>query len=561
MVSRDEALKELARRELERRRSAPSTIGDVVKSGAAGVAQGALDLAGLPGTIADAMNSGGQWVLRKGYELATGKEPSPQGGIVERFAAGPTPEVNAAMIGSGANPLSGEKFRRAAASVTGGATEYEPKTRSGKYARTVGQFLPGAATMGVNPGNLIRFGVLPGIASEGAGQLTEGTAVEPYARIAAALLAPAIPSVAGRAITPFRVPAERRAAADVLRAEGVKPTAGQITGSKGLAYAESELGGGRAAQMMDDQAEAFTSAALRRVGGSGRATSDNISAIRNQLSQGFDDIAARNTVRADSQLASDMSRTIQEYGRVLPSEQRQIVSNVGQDIVDRFRAGSGFMSGLDYQTIRSRLTKRAHNARGSDNELAGAWRGLRDALDDAMGRSVSPNDAARWRELRTRWGNLEVIEKAAVGGGEDAAMGIISPARLRQAAAQGNRGGYARGEGDFAELSKAGQALLTPLPNSGTAPRTAVRNMGTAIPAAIGAAAGSAGGPGGSLAGALIGAATPFVAGRTLMTRPVQAYLANEMLSVPRVADRRLSAIAAALLSRSEPQAPMIEAR
>jgi hypothetical protein len=539
----------------------PSTVEDVAKSGASGIARGAMDLVGLPGTLADAMNAGGQFALRKGYELFTGNAPSPEGGVFERMAAGPTPEVTEALGGL-QNPLSGAKFRGVASDLTDGATEYKPQTTEGKYASTIGEFLPAAATMGLNPSNLFRFGVLPGGASEFAGQMTEGTWAEPYARFAAALVAPAAVPLVKRAITPFGLDPVRSQAAQTLRAEGINPTAGQVTGNRTLKYAESELGGGKAAQMMQDQAEAFTSAAMKRAGGSGRATSDNMRALRDRLSQGFDDISARNTVRADPPLVTDMNRTIQEYGRVLPAEQRQIVSNVGQDIVDRFRAGGGSMTGRDYQSIRSRLSKRAQNARGSDNELADAWRGLRDALDDAMTRSVRPDDAAEWGELRRQWGNSKVLERAAVGGGEDAAMGLISPARLRQAAAQGNRGGYARGEGDFAELSKAGQTLLTPLPNSGTAPRTRMQNLGASLPTVLGAGVGgSAGGIKGGIIGAMAGAAAPYAAGRTLMSRPVQAYLANELLSAPRVADPRHAAIVAALLGQMAPQTPRLEGR
>lgn len=504
----------------------PSTAVDMLKSGASGLARGAMDLAGLPGTIGDALDAGGEWLMEK--------------------AGLPTRSQKMQELGlDPGNPLSGSKIRQAASGATGGATEYQPQTTAGDYTSTVAEFIPGAATMGLNPGNLLRFGVLPGLASEGAGQATEGTELEPYARIAAALVAPAVPSMAARAITPFKIDPARKAAAAVLAKEGVKPTAGQITGKKGLQYAESEIGGSRVAQLLDDQAEAFTDAALRRAGGGGRATSDNMAAIHDRLSKGFDDISARNTLTADPQLVTDMNRVMAEYGRVLPSEQKQIVNNIAQDIVDRFKAGKGAISGADYQSIRSRLSKRAQNARGTDNEMADTWRGLRDALDAAMDRSIAPGDAGEWANLRRQWGNKKVLERAAVGGGEDAAMGLISPARLRVAAAMGkNRGGYARGEGDFAELAKAGQTLLTPLPNSGTASRVNARNIGAGVLAGGGAL--TAG-----LPGMVAGMVAPTVAGRALMSRPVQSYLANELLSAPRVADPRYAAIVAALLGRT----------
>jgi hypothetical protein len=70
-----------------------------------------------------------------------------------------------------------------------GNTLYQPQTGPEEYFRTIGQMLPGAvlAPGGVT-GNLLRYGVLPGILSETAGQLTEGTAAEPYVRFAGALV-------------------------------------------------------------------------------------------------------------------------------------------------------------------------------------------------------------------------------------------------------------------------------------------------------------------------------------------------------------------------------------
>lgn len=327
--------------------------------------------------------------------------------------------------------------------------------------------------------------------------------------------------LAEKAISPFKTSPERIAAANYLQQEGVPLTAGQKTGSDWLRYRESELGGAKAAQVMDDQARAFTDAAMRRAGGSGLADSDNLSSLYGSLSQGFDDVSSRNALQLDRGLAQDMLGTLSEYNRVLPAEQRQILGNIASDIGDRIKAGNGTMTGRDYQTIRSRLTKRATNVRGSDNELAGAYRGLRDALDSAMERSINPADAGKWGELRRQWGNLKVLEKAANGGGEDAAIGMISPARLRMAASSGRQGGYARGAGDFDKLAKAGQALMTPLPNSGTAQRMAAQGIAAAIMGGVGSA-------GAGPAGLALGLAGPAVAGKALMSGPVQRYLSNQ---------------------------------
>lgn len=77
-----------------------------------------------------------------------------------------------------------------------GFEPYEAKTTPGKYAGTAASFVPGAAAMGGIGGGLkaamqsaVRYGIIPALFSETAGQATEGTAVEPYARTGAALVA------------------------------------------------------------------------------------------------------------------------------------------------------------------------------------------------------------------------------------------------------------------------------------------------------------------------------------------------------------------------------------
>lgn len=332
-------------------------------------------------------------------------------------------------------------------------------------------------------------------------------------------------------VSPFATSPEREAAVQTLIQEGVPVTAGQRTGSDTLRYAEGELGGSKAASMMDNQAEAFTNAAMQKAGGSGRATSDNISKLSDQIGKQFDEISARNTLKVDRGILNDMNAANVQYGNVLPTEQKKIFGNLGDDIVQKFKDGQGAMSGEVYQTARSRLSRMANSYKQSDPEFSQAIRGLRDALDNGMERSIRPEDAGKWALARQRYGNLKVLENAAVGGGEDAAMGLISPARLRMAASSGKKGAYARGEGDFANLAKAGQAVMTPLPNSGTASRAAVRGAFSTLGGIAGAAGG--GGLPGGLAGAAAGVAVPYIAGKGLMSAPVQAYLGNQVATGP----------------------------
>ena len=76
----------------------------------------------------------------------------------------------------------------------------------------------------------------------------------------------------------------------------------------------------------------------------------------------------------------------------------------------------------------------------------------------------------------------------------------------------------------MADLARAGEALLRPLPQSGTAPRQAAANTFASIGGML--AGGAAGGP----PGAVFGAIAPAVAGRMMLSRPVQNWLGNQRL-------------------------------
>jgi hypothetical protein len=151
------------------------------------------------------------------------------------------------------------------------------------------------------------------------------------------------------------------------------------------------------------------------------------------------------------------------------------------------------------------------------------------ALDAAVQNNLkNPADAQAWQQARHQWYNLLTIEKAAGGPTEGAAFGLISPSKLTQAIDSMKRGAYVRGKGDFADLARAGNAIMKPLQDSGTASRLAPY-------AKLAAMAGGfmAGGvPGLVTAGA--GAYAPTVAGKLMMTPLGQRYLLNQVLNARR---------------------------
>jgi len=480
------------------------TVSDTVKSLGIGVAEGAIGLAGLPGLIqkgAGYLND----MLPENVRMS--RDPSMQL---------PTPD----SIQKGIEEYTGEF--------------YKSKSGLGQTARTVGQFLPGAA---IGPGGMVTKlavqGVIPGLASEGAGKLTEGTAAEPYARGGAALLA----GLGGaRAITPFRVPEERLNQVNVLRNEGIDDiTAGQVTGRTSLRNFESERGGRGAENISTNQGEQFTAAALRRANiDAPRATPEVMDQAFTRIGQEFDRLAARNPLQIDNLFAHEMAAVQQEYQLLANPLQRQVVNEAINDVIGVVQRHNGVIPGEVYQTMRSRLDRAARGA-GQDIQFRDAMYGIRNTLDEAMERSLNrtnPQDVGAWREVRNDYRNILVLERAASGAGEGAAQGILSPSALRNATtSQHGRRNYVRGDGEFAELARAGEAILKPLPNSGTPGRMSAQMLGTGIPGVVGAigGVGASGGYEGATPGFLAGAILPHLMGRAAVSRPGRTYLGNQV--------------------------------
>lgn len=169
---------------------------DLAKSAGSGIMRGVTGLVGLPGDffkfVGEKADAASEW--------ATG-EKIPD--AVKR-----NPVITA---------ISSESINQKIDSATGQPiTSYKPQTTAGKYAQSVGEFVPGAL---LGPGGVVRNavgGVAGGLASEAAGQATAGTKYEPYARVAAGVAAP-LASAYGitRAMQPS-VPGASRGAAGKL---------------------------------------------------------------------------------------------------------------------------------------------------------------------------------------------------------------------------------------------------------------------------------------------------------------------------------------------------------
>lgn len=492
-----------------RQPSITDTAADVAKSGGIGLVQGAIGLATLPGNI----EMLGRMGVDKAAEFIGLESPNtvadqklPHYGDAKKFIEGYTGEF------------------------------YQPQTTAGKYARTIGEFAPMAIGGPVGLAGKAARVAVPAVASEAAGQATEGTAAEPWARAGAAIAGSFAPSVATRAVSPSPVPNPRLKSVRTLEREGVTSlTAGQKTDSTPLRWMEASsqdipFAGKRAKVLQEQQADQFTRATLKRAGiDADRATPEVLNDAFVKLGTQFDDMASRSFLNADTQFAQSISKALRDYELLTPPpSQAPLVKKFADEfgkLIQQQRANPSqpIMTGQVYQKWRHDLDEYARAAQKADpgSQLPTTLYALRNAMDDAVERGLPKSAKAEFAKTRRQYKNLLTIEKAASGAGPNAVEGVISPAALRTATKTGNLRDYTRGRDDLSELARAGVSVMTPLPQSGTAPRAMAMNM---LNLGLGAGGATMFGPMG-----LALAAAPQVTARTLMSAPVQRYLGNQL--------------------------------
>lgn len=442
-------LEEAERRGLDRD---PSTAEDVARALPRGVVRGGISVAGAGGDI------------REGLTAATGFIAR-QFGLDEQQAE----KIARGVLRSSGLLLRGPTSEQIEAGVESEFGEFqEPRTRAGQFTQTIGEFTPGAFAPGSPFIRLLQV-VMPAVVSETAGQLTEGTPLEAPARIGGALVGGGGVAGVRRAVTPGRV-RDPQVLEDVatLEREGVRSiTAGQRLGDPRLKKQESLSEFSAAARTAERGKEEFTREALRRAGiDAERATPEVIDAAFDTIGSTFDQLQARNSIVITPRLRAQVKRLVDEFQDQLPEQATpRIVRNLPDRIANKRR-----LSGTEYKELRQAISNVSRGTKDSlvSRPLNAIIRELDDAAELTMA-VENPSDLGGFREARRQFRNLLVIEKASLAAGEEAARGLISPARLRQAAVniEGGRQ-FLRGRGEFTELARSGVSVLSPPRSSGT---------------------------------------------------------------------------------------------
>jgi hypothetical protein len=449
--------------------------------------------------------------LRGGLDSLIGAAPAPQGGV-EQFARG---------AGEGVVD---------AASMAVPAAAVARTARAGSMAQGVGQALAAQP-------------LVQGAAGAVGGGVAETTG-SPLTGAMAALATPLGLAGARRVVTPMPVRnAERDALVRTLETEGVPVSAGQASGSGFVRNVEAAmeqlpLTSGPARQQALGTERAFTAAALRRTG----ETADNagpqtLTAIRNRLGREFNEIGQRHDLQVTPALDQELAG-IRTGLRFLPDDIRNAVRSRLDQIEEALVVppqGSNaapIVPGRAYLLLDSSMG-RTQRQGGPLGAAVGDIRDrLRTAMDASIAQSANPEDAQRWAEARRQYANLMVVARAMSGSGASIAEGRLSPPTLLGAVRNSTSPqGVAFGAGDLNDLARAGQAVLRPVPDSGTAGR------GAAISALTGGglvgSLASGGDLGTTAATAAVAGLMPRAAQAVMNTGPAQTYLRNQRAAGP----------------------------
>lgn len=429
---------------------------------------------------------------------------------------------------------------------------YKPKTVPEQFISTVGEFAPAAIGGGASLGAKAAQVAAPALLSESAGQLTKGTAAEPYARVAGGMLGGVATNFGARAVTPAgKVDGVRANNVAELNRQGVNSLlAGQKTGHKMTRALEdasvSMPGGGRTTAIVDKGMEQFTERALKNIGvdkqvyqqlglEGARATDEVLEYAATQIGKRFENVAKAARVLPDKQLQAGLTKAVREYTNKTSQGNRvPAVQQYANEILTE-ATKSGGMDGRKYLAIRSALRA---DQRSGDPQLRSATQELVDQLDAAMiraaPRNLRPQVSKYIQDNNRQWRDFLAIRETMKRQGETSSAGLISPQVLNQEIKKQSKNLVSRNSRELGKLARAGDDVMRPLKSSGTAERqqaiSVLKGPSTAL-SAIGGALASGGDPFTTVVAGLTPLALQAGTARLASNPTLQKYLANQLMT------------------------------
>jgi hypothetical protein len=255
-----------------------------------------------------------------------------------------------------------------------------------------------------------------------------------------------------------------------LKAEsyGIPVSLAQLSNSRfvrGLKSVVDKLPFSGSAKLNDAQQRAFNRAVGRTFGAdSDRITTDVAAAAKKRLGNEFTALSARSSVKFDTGLLDDLAKIQDDAAKTGTADNARAVSNVVDELLDKSK--NGVIPGPAYRQMDSRIGKLIKTT--TDGDKRHYLGQVRDAVRDAMERSVPASEAKAWKAARGKYRNMKTVEDLM----EKAVDGNLSPALLLQVVRSANKDLAYGGGGELADLARIGQRFLKdPIPNSGTPER------------------------------------------------------------------------------------------
>lgn len=239
-------------------------------------------------------------------------------------------------------------------------------------------------------------------------------------------------------------------------------------------------------KVIDEQQGAFNRAVAKTFGEDADAiTTDVMARAKKRIGSEFDHVAQNTAIRFDNILGNDLGKVVNEASTVLERAQVEPLANRVAEIAKM--AKTGIIDGEAYQNMMKKgapLNRLMNDADPNKRYYAGQ---IKEALDDALQRSATPEMAQRLQQARLQYKNMKTIEDIA----EKAPTGNVSPLLLMGQVRKSFPNMAYGGGGDLADLARIGQRFMKQPPDSGTPLGNKVLDVFThAAPALAGAALG-----------------------------------------------------------------------
>lgn len=285
--------------------------------------------------------------------------------------------------------------------------------------------------------------------------------------------------------------AQRGINVERLQRFGVPVSRAQISGNPAQQTMESVLkylpaSAPKAARFIDEQMAAFNRALLRFAGiDSDRATTDVLDAAQKRFGTIYDQLETQTPPLANREdLFDDLANVTQKYQGQFSGDVEKTFGLYANDVLDYLTGTS--RPNQTFQQLSSSLSEAISRASldtsPSSQRYENALRALKGILFQVMETNAPPSVAQAWRDTNRQYAIFSTIKDAMRNTNQETLnTGYVNPRILARLQQKERSDEWIMGnpaEDSFTNLVKAGAALIPdPIPNSGTAQRTAMTDI------------------------------------------------------------------------------------